>query len=316
MWRAPASRRYTRPIPARIVDSMAYDTNNVFARILRGEIPAHKVFEDEHTLAFMDVMPQADGHTLVIPKTPAENLFDLPEAALAATILTTQRVARAVRKAFDAPGIMIAQLNGRDGRADRLPHPFSRHAACTAASTCGFMRARWRTTRFSRSTPRACAQRSTEPAPRRGQADGVRRCSKPLYDSAGGVRRAGPVPHGRTTSRHYAESVRDPEAFWGRMGRRLDWVQPYTKVKDVSFDERDFRIRWFHDGKLNVASNCLDRHLATRGDKTAIICEGDDPGDSAAHHLSRAVRARLQARATRCAASACRRAIASRSTCR
>jgi len=91
---------------------MAYDTNNVFARILRGEIPAHKVCEDAHTLAFMDVMPQADGHALVIPKHPAENLFDLPAEVLAATILTTQRVARAVRKAFDAPGVMIAQLNG------------------------------------------------------------------------------------------------------------------------------------------------------------------------------------------------------------
>jgi histidine triad (HIT) family protein len=92
---------------------MAYDRNNVFARIVRGEIPAHKVFEDEHTLAFMDVMPQADGHTLVIPKAEAENLFDLPTPALAATILTTQRVARAVQKAFAAPGILIAQLNGR-----------------------------------------------------------------------------------------------------------------------------------------------------------------------------------------------------------
>ncbi|HET7203179.1 MAG TPA: HIT family protein [Steroidobacteraceae bacterium] len=91
---------------------MAYDTNNIFARILRGEIPAHKVFEDAHTLAFMDVMPQADGHTLVIPKHPAENLFDLPGEELSATILATQRVARAVRKAFDSPGIMIAQLNG------------------------------------------------------------------------------------------------------------------------------------------------------------------------------------------------------------
>lgn len=93
---------------------MAYDTNNVFARILRGEIPSHKVFEDAHTLAFMDVMPQAAGHTLVIPKAAAEDLFGLPEAALTATILTTQRVARAVRKAFDAPGIMLAQLNGRE----------------------------------------------------------------------------------------------------------------------------------------------------------------------------------------------------------
>jgi histidine triad (HIT) family protein len=91
---------------------MAYDRNNIFARILRGEIPAHKVYEDEHTLAFMDVMPQAEGHALVIPKVPAENLFDLPPEALAATILTTQRVARAVKKAFDAPGILIAQLNG------------------------------------------------------------------------------------------------------------------------------------------------------------------------------------------------------------
>jgi len=91
---------------------MAYDRNNVFARIVRGEIPAHKVFEDEHTLAFMDVMPQADGHTLVIPKAEAENIFDLPGPALTATILTTQRVARAVQRAFAAPGILIAQLNG------------------------------------------------------------------------------------------------------------------------------------------------------------------------------------------------------------
>jgi histidine triad (HIT) family protein len=91
---------------------MAYDRNNVFARILRGEIPAHTVYEDAHTLAFMDVMPQADGHTLVIPRAEAENLFELPPDALAATILTTQRVARAVQKAFDAPGILIAQLNG------------------------------------------------------------------------------------------------------------------------------------------------------------------------------------------------------------
>jgi histidine triad (HIT) family protein len=91
---------------------MAYDTGNVFARILRGEIPAHTVHEDAHTLAFMDVMPQADGHTLVIPKAAAENILEVPPEALAATILTTQRVARAVQRAFDAPGILIAQLNG------------------------------------------------------------------------------------------------------------------------------------------------------------------------------------------------------------
>jgi len=91
---------------------MAYDNGNVFARILRGEIPAHKVHEDAHTLAFMDVMPQADGHVLVIPKAAAENIFEVPPDALAATILTTQRVARAVQRAFAAPGILIAQLNG------------------------------------------------------------------------------------------------------------------------------------------------------------------------------------------------------------
>ena len=91
---------------------MAYDPSNVFARILRGEIPSHKVHEDEHTLAFMDVMPQSEGHTLVIPKAAAENIFELEPDALAATILATQRVARAARRAFDAPGVMIAQLNG------------------------------------------------------------------------------------------------------------------------------------------------------------------------------------------------------------
>jgi len=91
---------------------MAYDPSNVFARILRGEISAHKVHEDEHTLAFMDVMPQSEGHTLVIPKSAAENIFELDPQSLAATILVTQRVARAVKRAFDAPGVMIAQLNG------------------------------------------------------------------------------------------------------------------------------------------------------------------------------------------------------------
>jgi len=91
---------------------MAYDRNNVFAKILRGEIPSHKVYEDALTLAFMDVMPQADGHTLVIPKVEAESLLDVPPEALAATIVTTQRVAKAVKAAFAAPGVLVAQLNG------------------------------------------------------------------------------------------------------------------------------------------------------------------------------------------------------------
>ena len=91
---------------------MAYDRNNVFARILRGEIPAIKVYEDDRTLGFMDVMPQVDGHALVIPKEEAEDLFALSPAGAAALIATTQKVARAVKKGMAAPGIMVAQLNG------------------------------------------------------------------------------------------------------------------------------------------------------------------------------------------------------------
>lgn len=93
---------------------MSYSEDNIFAKILRGEAPAVKVYEDEQSLAFMDAMPQAPGHTLVIPKYPAENIFELPSEALAATIHTTQHVAGAVRAAFDAPGVMILQLNGSE----------------------------------------------------------------------------------------------------------------------------------------------------------------------------------------------------------
>ena len=91
---------------------MAYADDNIFAKIVRGEIPSYRVYEDEQTLAFMDVMPQVPGHTLVIPKYPAENLLDIDPEYLSATICVTQTVAAAVKKAFDAPGIMIAQLNG------------------------------------------------------------------------------------------------------------------------------------------------------------------------------------------------------------
>ena len=82
----------------------------------------------------------------------------------------------------------------------------------------------------------------------------------------------------------YAESIADPEGFWARIGQRLDWIKPFNKVKDVSFDAKDLHIRWYDDGELNVSANCLDRHLATRGDKTAIIWEGDDPAES--RHIS------------------------------
>lgn len=71
-----------------------------------------------------------------------------------------------------------------------------------------------------------------------------------------------------------------PDAFWAEQARRLDWMTPPTSIKDVSFDKADFRIRWFGDGVLNVAHNCLDRHLAGRSDETAILWEGDEPTQS------------------------------------
>jgi acetyl-CoA synthetase len=80
--------------------------------------------------------------------------------------------------------------------------------------------------------------------------------------------------------RMYAESVEDPERFWGRIGRRLDWIKDFSRVKDSNYEQNNVHIRWFYDGTLNVASNCLDRHLQKRGDKTAIIWEADDPRNS------------------------------------
>ena len=77
----------------------------------------------------------------------------------------------------------------------------------------------------------------------------------------------------------YEQSVKDPEAFWGEHGKRLDWIKPYTRVKNTSYDPHNVSIKWFEDGTLNVAANCVDRHLQTRGDQTAIIWEGDDPGE-------------------------------------
>ncbi len=77
----------------------------------------------------------------------------------------------------------------------------------------------------------------------------------------------------------YKSSIDDPVKFWGEHGKRIDWIKPYTQVKDVDYTG-DVRIRWYYDGVLNVAANCIDRHLATRGDQTAILWEGDDPKES------------------------------------
>ncbi|MBT7581378.1 MAG: AMP-binding protein, partial [Kordiimonadaceae bacterium] len=75
----------------------------------------------------------------------------------------------------------------------------------------------------------------------------------------------------------YNKSISDPEAFWDDMAGRIDWIKPYTQVKDVSFAKEDLHIKWYHDGTLNACVNCVDRHLESRGDQTAIIFEGDDP---------------------------------------
>lgn len=81
----------------------------------------------------------------------------------------------------------------------------------------------------------------------------------------------------------YAASIKDPEGFWSEQAQRIDWIKPFTKVKNVSFAPGDVSIKWFEDGTLNVSANCIDRHLATRGDQTAIIWEPDDPEEPAQH---------------------------------
>ncbi len=93
----------------------AYDPNNVFAKILRGEMPATKVYEDDMALAFMDIMPRADGHTLVIPKAPARNLFDIQPDVLAGLIQRVQKVAVAAKAGMAAEGVSIQQFNEQAG---------------------------------------------------------------------------------------------------------------------------------------------------------------------------------------------------------
>ncbi|MEM6421334.1 MAG: acetyl-coenzyme A synthetase N-terminal domain-containing protein, partial [Pseudomonadota bacterium] len=82
----------------------------------------------------------------------------------------------------------------------------------------------------------------------------------------------------------YKASIDDPDAFWREHGQRIDWIKPYTKVKNTSFDYHNVSIKWFEDGTLNVAANCIDRHLKDRAHQTAIIWESDDP--EVAQHIS------------------------------
>jgi len=100
---------------------MLYDDQNIFARIIRNEIPAIKVYEDDQVLAFMDIMPQAEGHTLVIPKTPAITLLDLPPEAAAYTIQIVQKIAKAMERALEVKGIVLMQLSGASA-GQTVPH--------------------------------------------------------------------------------------------------------------------------------------------------------------------------------------------------
>lgn len=92
-----------------------YDSDNIFAKILRGEIPAHRIYEDEATFVFMDIMPRADGHMLVIPKTPCRNMLDASSEQLAAVMATVQKISHAALEAFDAQGITLQQFNEAAG---------------------------------------------------------------------------------------------------------------------------------------------------------------------------------------------------------
>ena len=78
----------------------------------------------------------------------------------------------------------------------------------------------------------------------------------------------------------YAQSINNPDHFWSEHGKRVDWIKPYSKIKDVDYSYPNVSIKWFEDGQLNVSANCIDRHLEKRGEQTAIIWEGDNPDDS------------------------------------
>ena len=131
--------------------SAAYDTNNIFAKILRGEFPCYKVYEDEHVLAFLDIMPRAPGHTLVIPKAPARNILDIKPDDYAHVARGAHKIAAAAMKAFKADGITIQQFN--EAAADRSCSTCT--CTCcraTTASPCCRRRAARKTSRCSKTT--------------------------------------------------------------------------------------------------------------------------------------------------------------------
>ena len=100
-----------------------------------------------------------------------------------------------------------------------------------------------------------------------------------LYKPSSNIIEKSHVNH-ETYEKMYEESINDPSLFWNKHGKRIDWIKPYSKVSDVSYNKEDLHIKWFEDGTLNASFNCLDRHLKSKGNSVAIIWEGDDPSES------------------------------------
>jgi hypothetical protein len=117
----------------------SYDPSNIFAKILRGELPCHRVYEDDKTLAFLDIMPRAPGHTLVLPKTPARNLLDIDPADLAHVMQVAQKIAKAAMKVFDADGITVQQFTA--GERERRSEPVVGPGAQVIGGAAGLSRA-------------------------------------------------------------------------------------------------------------------------------------------------------------------------------
>jgi histidine triad (HIT) family protein len=107
----PGAARFINQGEDITMSGQTYDENNIFAKILRGEIPCHRIYEDDHTLAFMDVMPQSPGHLLVVPKTPSRNILDADPTVLSELIPIVQKLAKAAKEAFEADGITVIQFN-------------------------------------------------------------------------------------------------------------------------------------------------------------------------------------------------------------
>ena len=286
-----------------------YDDEQMFAKIIRGEMPAFKVYEDERALAFMDAMPQSDGHTLVVPKTQARNFFDIEPARARRADQgdAARRARRAARRSI--PAACASCSSTKPPRARRSSTSISTSFPATKACRCASHSRDWADKAvLGRSTPSASGRRSQQAA----ETPMSQKIYKVPEDFAALAHlQARPTTSACTRNRCAIRTVSGRASAGASTGSSRT-----RRSRTPASTSSDFRIRWYYDGKLNVAANCLDRHLAKRGDKTAIIWEGDDP------RLSERITYRqLYERVCQCAnalqvARRAARAIASRSTCR